>query len=119
MLFHIKIFKINIIKNNYFFFIQSLELLKAEVQKWRTKKEWYEAINEIHEKRDKIENEIAWAQVEDHEKVASEILTRKDNQKAAIDVVCISYLIKFCFGYLKVLKNLVRLKSACRNKKID
>lgn len=67
--------------------LQSLELLKSEVTKWRIKKEWYEAINEIHEKKAKIENEIAWAQVEDLEKRASEAFSRKENQKSAIEEV--------------------------------
>lgn len=70
------------------YFPKSLELLKADVLKWHTKKEWYEAINEVHEKKAKLENEIAWAQVEDYEKKASQALIVKEKQTEEIQRVC-------------------------------
>jgi hypothetical protein len=65
-----------------------LEILNADVNKWKTKKEWYDAINEIHDKKAKLENEIFWAQVEGFEKKASEALQRKNHQQSEIDKVC-------------------------------
>lgn len=62
-------------------------MLKAELRKWRTKKEWYEAVNEIHDRKAKIENEIVWAQVEEHEKAASDALKKKEDQLAQIERV--------------------------------
>jgi hypothetical protein len=62
-------------------------MLRADLKKWRTKKEWYEAINEIHDKRAKLENEIFWAQVESYEKKAAEALKMKNHQLAEIEKV--------------------------------
>ena len=61
------------------------------MRKWKTKKEWYEAVNEIHDKKAKIENEIVWAQVEEYEKAASEALKKKEDQLAQIEMVCFHY----------------------------
>jgi structural maintenance of chromosomes protein 6 len=62
-------------------------MLRADLNKWKIKKEWYEAINEIHDKKAKLENEIFWAQVEVFEKKAAEALKRKDQQLAEIERV--------------------------------
>ncbi|XP_057377924.1 structural maintenance of chromosomes protein 6-like [Daphnia carinata] len=64
--------------------LQSLEMLRIDLKKWHAKKEWYEAINEIHDKKAKLENEILWAQVEDLEREVSDALKRKENQLAEI-----------------------------------
>jgi len=61
--------------------LRSLEGLQAEVKKWRTRNEWYEAINEVHEQKAKLENMIAWAQVEDWEKQTAEAKQKTDDQK--------------------------------------
>ena len=74
-------------------YCQSLEILTADVRKWKTKKEWYEAVNEIHDKKAKIENEIVWAQVEEYEKAASEALKKKEDQLAQIEMVCFHYFL--------------------------
>ncbi|EFX80525.1 putative SMC6, structural maintenance of chromosome protein 6, copy B [Daphnia pulex] len=65
--------------------LQSLEILNADLSKWKTKKEWYKAINEIHDKKAKLENEIFWAQVEGFEKKASEALQKKNHQQSEIE----------------------------------
>lgn len=59
-------------------------MLRVDLKKWHTKKEWYEAINEIHDKKAKLENEILWAQVEDLEREVSGALKKKENQLAEI-----------------------------------
>ena len=51
--------------------LQSLDGLKGEVKKWKERNEWYEAIDAVHELRSRLENEIAWAQVEGYEKDAA------------------------------------------------
>ena len=64
-----------------------MEGLQAEVKKWRTRNEWYEAINEVHEQKAKLENMIAWAQVEDWEKQTAEAKQKTDDQKNHLERV--------------------------------
>jgi len=64
-----------------------LEALQLDVKKWRTRNEWYEAINEVHEQKAMLENMIAWAQVEDWEKKAAEAKEKMDDQKTQLEKV--------------------------------
>ena len=64
-----------------------MELLQADVKKWHTRKEWYEAINEVHEHKHKLENMIAWAQVEEWEKKAASSKDKTNNQSVNLEKV--------------------------------
>lgn len=64
-----------------------MEALQLDVKKWRTRNEWYEAINEVHEQKAMLENMIAWAQVEDWEKKAAEAKEKMDDQKTQLEKV--------------------------------
>lgn len=61
--------------------------MQLDVKKWRTRNEWYEAINEVHEQKAMLENMIAWAQVEDWEKKAAEAKEKMDDQKTQLEKV--------------------------------
>lgn len=71
-------------------------MLKTELKKWHTKKEWYEAINEVHDRKAKLENELAWAEVEEYEKVSSDVLKKKEDQVTQIERVIVSTVPLFC-----------------------
>jgi hypothetical protein len=65
-----------------------LKFLHADVNKWKTKKEWYDAINKVHDKKEQLQNEILWAHVEGFEKKATKALQKKKNQMSEIEKVC-------------------------------
>ncbi len=62
-----------------------MDLLKAELKKWHDRNEWYEAIDEVNEKRSRLENMIAWAQIQDYEKKAAAAQVLVDDQKKNLD----------------------------------
>lgn len=59
-------------------------MLHAEVKKWKVKKDWFEALNEIHDRKAQLENAIAWAQVEDLEKKAEVAVNQLNDHDAKI-----------------------------------
>lgn len=63
-------------------------MLKAVLEKWHNREEWYDSVEEIKEKQDKLENEIIWAVVEEKEKAASDALKKMEEKMAQIDEVC-------------------------------
>ncbi|XP_046453349.1 structural maintenance of chromosomes protein 6-like [Daphnia pulex] len=65
--------------------LQSLKFLHADVNKWKTKKEWYDAINKVHDKKEQLQNEILWAHVEGFENKATKALQKKKNQLSEIE----------------------------------
>ncbi|EFX80391.1 putative SMC6, structural maintenance of chromosome protein 6, copy A [Daphnia pulex] len=67
--------------------LQSLKFLHADVNKWKTKKEWYDEINKVHDKKEQLQNEILWAHVEGFEKKATKALQKKKNQLSEIEKV--------------------------------
>ena len=71
-----------------------MELLKGDVHQWKVKKQWYDSINEIHDKKAQLENMISWAQVEDYEKKAAAALKLQEDQAAQIEKVQITHY--FC-----------------------
>ena len=70
---------------------QCLSKLNAEVKKLNEKVKWYDSISEIHGQQAKLENMIAWAQVELYEKKAEDALAKQNNQKTEIEKVQLIY----------------------------
>ena len=66
---------------------QSLEHLRTELKKWRDRNEWYQAIDEVNEKRSRLENMIAWSQIEVYEKEATAALKMVEDQKENLEKV--------------------------------
>lgn len=67
--------------------IHSLTHLMNELKTWQNKKNWYEAINEVEAKKTRLENEMAWAQVEDVEMKMNAALEKQEKQKIEIERV--------------------------------
>ena len=61
--------------------------MKTELKKWHARNEWYEALDQVHEKRTMLENTIAWAQVEVYEKQANEAKRKLVDQEKNIEKV--------------------------------
>jgi hypothetical protein len=69
-----------------------LEQLRTELKKWRDRNEWYQAIDEVNEKRSRLENMIAWAQIEVYEKDATAALKMVEDQKQNLEKVLLNKL---------------------------
>ena len=61
--------------------------MKVDLKKWHKRNQWYEAIDEVHEKRSRLENMIAWAQVEIYEKEADKTKAMIEEQEKNIEKV--------------------------------
>ena len=57
------------------------------MKKWRDRNEWYQAIDEVNEKRSRLENMIAWSQIEVYEKEATAALKMVEDQKENLEKV--------------------------------
>lgn len=58
-----------------------------EMNRWKAKKEWYDALDAVHDKKEELQNMIGWAQVEISEKESEAAQAKLEHCQAEIQRV--------------------------------